>query len=223
MKFAVVGEGKTDFIVIRNTLIGYFNDKNLPINRLLPKEDEPVGWSNVFKYLSTEEFKGAFEANDYIIIQIDTNECHDWNESMTHIGDNLEQVETFINQIKNVLVNKIGREFYESNKHKIIFAITIHEIECWLLPFNTDKRAHVSKIVNCSNTLESIAQTRGFSISQKHYRDGKNYDDLSKEMKKNATLMERGELNPSLKYFLDLLNSFFPRKIETEENIVVAE
>ena len=59
MRFLIAGEGLTDFIVLQNLLRGFFNDKNLSATRLLPKDKEPVGWGNLFNYLTTEEFKQA--------------------------------------------------------------------------------------------------------------------------------------------------------------------
>lgn len=43
MKFAIIGEGKTDFIVLKSLLIGYLNDKNIPISRLWARFSDPGG------------------------------------------------------------------------------------------------------------------------------------------------------------------------------------
>ena len=70
MRFAIAGEGRTDFIVLQNLLIGFFNDKNLAVTRLLPKDKEPVGWGNVLNYLSTEEFRIGALYNDYVVVKL---------------------------------------------------------------------------------------------------------------------------------------------------------
>lgn len=119
MNFVIAGEGLTDYIVLKNLLIGFFNNKNLPVNRLLPKDKEPVGWGNVLKYLSTEEFRNGVINSDYCIVQIDTNECEDWNEELIHIGDDESKVNVFIRDIIKVLINRIGQE-YVNLKNKII-------------------------------------------------------------------------------------------------------
>jgi len=216
MKFAVVGEGLTDFKVIKNLLMGFFKDKNLIVNRLLPKDKEPVGWGNVLKYLSTQEFQNSFDDPDlFVVVQIDTNECAEWIEGIKHIGDDAEQLNAFVEQIKIALIDKINVEFYDTNKNRIIFAICVHEIECWLLPFNAQQTTHYSKIVGCANTIEQIAKKSGFSIHQKNYQEGKHYDDFSKEMKNNKSLMQKSKLNPSLQQFIDTLIITFP--IQEEE------
>lgn len=209
-RFAVAGEGLTDFIVIKNLLIGFFNDKNLPITRLLPEKREAFGWSNLFDQLSKSRFRDAFEFTDYVIVQVDSGTCDQWKEGLTHIGDDEALIGQLVKKIVQVLITKIGEPFYSENKGKIIFAVAVHDIECWLLPFNATKGSDKSKLVNCARSVEQIAQKRGFSIHQKNYQDGKNYDDLSKEMAKNKLLMSLYEANPSLKIFIDKMLEAFP-------------
>lgn len=217
MRFAVVGEGKTDYKILKNLLIGFFNNKNLPVTRLLPKENEPVGWGNVFKYLSTEEFRNGVENNDYIVVQIDTKECADWEERIPNIGSDTTRIDEFVQSVKNTLIERIGLDFYRTNERKIVFAITIHEIECWLLPFITTNKAHFSKMVGCENAVEKIANKQGFSIHQKNYQEGKHYDDLSQGMKNRKQLLEKSKLNPSLGLFINILiENFGEEQIQIE-------
>jgi hypothetical protein len=183
----------------------------LSINRLLPREKEPVGWSNLFKYLNSQEFKDAFDFAEFVVVQIDTGTCEDWKENIKNIGDDDTQIESFIKKVKEILIKKIGDEFYSLHKEKILFAICVHDIECWLLPFNTDKRAIYSKMVGCQNAIERIANKNEFSIDQKGYQESKYYDDLSKDMKKYKILMQNYSLNPSLRIFINTLLEAFPK------------
>jgi len=209
MRFAIVGEGLTDFKVLKNLLIGFFKDKNLPVTKLRPKDIEPFGWGNVLNYISTEEFQDEVDATNYVIIQIDTDKCEEWKEELTHIGDDETKVNDFINQIIKVLIKRIGNPFYTTNKGKILFAICVHDIECWLLPFNSTTKSHFTKIVGCVNAIEHLANKKGFSIHEKNYEDGAHYDNLSKEMRDNRELLKKSELNPSLKVFVNTLSSTF--------------
>ena len=209
-RFLFIGEGLTDFKVLKNLFVGFFKDKNLSFNRLLPKDKEPVGWGNVLNYLATVEFKGAFDNADYIVIQIDTDKCEDWNEGLHQIGDNTEKLDDFVQEVIAVLIRRIGLDFYTQNKDKILFAISVHDIECWLLPFITDQPAHQSKMVGCVNAVERIALKKGFSIHQKNYEEGKHYEGFSKDMKNHNILMRKHSSNPSLKIFIDLLITTFP-------------
>lgn len=211
MKFAVVGEGLTDHIVLKNLLIGFFNNKDLIVNRLRPLAKEPGGWGNVLAYISSEEFENSFDFSDYIIIQIDTKECEEWSRDIRNIGDDAEQLTAFIEQLKTVLIQKIDAELYEAQKDKILFAICVHEIECWLLPFNTTHKAHIRKMVGCYGALEKICVPKGFSLNEKNYQDGKHYDILSKEMKDNKILLKKSLLHPALTLFINDLHQKFAK------------
>ncbi len=210
MRFATVSEGKTDYIVLRNLLVGFWGDKNLPVARILPEADEPVGWGNLLNYLSTDKFRAIFEFNDYVIVQIDADKCEEWGDGLQQIGADSSKIDLFVQDIKNVLIRRIGEVFYNTNKGRILFAISVQDIECWLLPFNATLSAHYSKMVGCGKALEYILTPRGISLNQKNYNDGKHYDELSKGMKKSKELMQKCILNPSLRIFVDTLLSFFP-------------
>lgn len=212
MTFGVIGEGITDFKVVKNLLIGFFNNKNLQVNQLYPEQTQPGGWSNVLAYLQSEKFSQSLMFNDYVIVQIDTKECEEWKAEINNIGDKEELLEDFINKVEQFLISKIDTNVYSEYKRNIIFAITIHEIECWLLPFISEKKAEHKKLVTCSKTVERIANKIGISINQKNYADGKHYDDFSSEMKKQKELLAKSELNPSLKVFMDKLQKTFPKE-----------
>ncbi len=210
MRFGIVGEGVTDFYVLESLLIGFFNDKDLPVTRFRPKQQEPFGYGNLMNYLSSDDFKIDVESIDFTIVQIDTKECADWNPSINNIGDDDTQIVAFIEQVRTFLIDKIGIDFYEEFQDRIIFAITVHEIECWLLPFHITTHAHQRKMVGCLGTLENIANTKGISINQKNFQQGKHYEDFAKPMKKRKDLFQKMELNPSLKVFIQSLKVKFP-------------
>ncbi len=216
-KFLFVGEGLTDFIVLRNLLIGFFNDKNLVVNRLRPKDKEPWGWGNVLNYLSTPEFRDSFDYANYIVVQIDTDKCEEWKEDLQLN----KSFELLITDVSEVLIKRMGLEFYTEKKDNILFAISVHDIECWILPFITDKQAHQSKITGCVNAVEQVANKAGFSINQKNYEDGKHYEDLSRNMKNNNEIMRKYSLNPSLKVFINSLIGTFKKPQEEKDNPIV--
>ena len=189
MRFLIAGEGLTDFIVLQNLLRGFFNDKNLSATRLLPKDKEPVGWGNLFNYLTTEEFKQAVPFSDYTIVQIDTGTSQEWKKDITSIDSKTTDLIPFIEAIKTVLINK--------QCHNLSY---FSYIECWLLPFNATLPAHQKKMVGCVNAIEKLANEKGFSINEKNYAGGKHYDILSKPMRGNGELITKGKLNESLSF-----------------------
>lgn len=75
LSFALVTEGLTDQIIIKNILFGFFNDPDIDINPLQPLRDEtdrnraisPGNWYKVLEYCSSENFRGAFQFNNYVV------------------------------------------------------------------------------------------------------------------------------------------------------------
>lgn len=210
IRFAVIGEGQPDHIIIKNIIHGFFKNKTLPVNRWLPEIDESVGWNRVLKYLGTEGFRTRLLNTDFCIVQIDTNECEQWKEGLSHIGGDSSQIDNFIENVKAVLIKKIGADYF-SLKEKIFFAITVHDLECWMLPFNSKHSAEQSKIFSCKKTMQGIAITKKLSIDKKSdpYKRIKSFENLSKEMRDHSVLLEKSKLNPSLNIFVNTLSKTF--------------
>ena len=171
--FALVTEGITDQIVIENILFGFFDDPNIDINPLQPLRDEtdrnraitPGNWHKVLEYCSSEEFRSAFQFNDYVIVQIDTDVAADYGVS----GRNEEGIEfsdeEMYRRVREKLIAQIGPEFYDNYAIRILFAVSVQSIECWLLPlFFIDNKK--SKTVNCLNTLNQGLKTKKLGVTQ---------------------------------------------------------
>lgn len=207
--FAGITEGKTDQIVIKNILAGYFNP-DITINWLQPLEDETDanrsknygGWDLVFKYCKSDEFKEAFQSNQYIIIQIDTDVSDEYY-GIPHRDDNGNfDAEKIIELVINKFKALIGDEFYSKYYERIIFAIAVHSTECWLLPlYYDDKRK--SKLVSCLNTLnQEINKKEKFTIDPND-KNPTYYRKISSKYLKKKTLMNLYKENPSLKIFIE--------------------
>ena len=130
----------------------------------------------------SQKFKEAFQYSKYIIIQIDTDvserEGFDVSKRDTK-GKELEPVELIENVITK-LIGLIGQEFYNEHVDRIIFAISVHEIECWLLPlyYNDKKQAKTS---GCVKTLNiELAKKEGFTIDV-NSKNQKYHDHITKQ------------------------------------------
>lgn len=212
---ALISEGPSDQVVIENIVCGYFDDIDVSINPLQPLMDEtaksrfksPGGWYQVFEYCKSDKFLQAFKFNDYVIIQIDTDVSEEIHYDIPKIENGIELTPSeLINKVIDKFISIIGSE-YENYKEKIIFAISVHSIECWLLPlyFESDK-AKRSKTANCLNTLnDSLSKKHGFTIDQQS-KGIKYYQKISKDYSKNKILMKMKDYNPSLSIFIDELN-----------------
>lgn len=136
------------------------------------------------------------------------------------VTDQSEHVNFGVNQQENgevleppALVSKvagklreiIGPEDLASYGDKIIFAICVREIECWLLPLWDTAKA--SKREGCANAVDRALGKKGEAPLNK---DPERYRSASKEYSRHKELLAKGPKNPSLKLFLEELKSRIP-------------
>lgn len=211
--FALVTEGITDQKVIENILVGFFDDSDIDIRPLQPLRDETDrnravnsgNWHKVLEYCASEEFRGAFQFSDYVIVQIDTDVAADYDVSGRDEEGNAFSDEEMYQRVREKLVAQIEPEFYANYASRILFAVSVQSIECWLLPlFFTDNKK--SKTVNCLSTLNQGLKSKKFSIDP----DKKNpryYEDISKDYAKRRKLMSLYTSNLSLEAFIHELET----------------
>ncbi len=211
-KFALACEGITDQIAIENILCGFYkdySDLDEEIHPLQPpydattrkqKEGEFGGWEMLFQYLSEKRFRDDVLNSEYLIIQIDSDISEHPNFSVSHSDSNNNElsIDALIENITKRLIEKIDtkKDFYQRYKEKIIFAISVHDLECWILPhYATYKK---EKIKGCSKALK-IALKQPIT---KTYHD---YDKLTKPLSKPKNLSKVILKNKSLEIFINNL------------------
>lgn len=205
--FGIISEGPTDQIVIENILYGWTGDKDLLVTPLQPKERETGNWDKVFKYCKSVDFKQAFSSIDIVIIQIDTDFMlrgevpEEYKIDMKDLNT-AEVVTAFCDKF----VELIGEEFYEVYQEQIIFAISVHEIECWFLPiYYSNKPKTANKTENCIDTLNrALPQQEGFYIKDKNEEY---YEVISKYFRKKKAIKTYAEKNESLSIFIQELET----------------
>lgn len=203
--FGLIAEGITDQVVIENILIGYFNNPDIVINPLLPLRDETdknrienySNWLKVFDYCASSKFKEAFQFSDYLIIQVDTDTSEEVHYDIPKYQDGEELTpEALIDKVVEKCQGLIGEAFYRKYKARIIFAISVHSTECWLLPFYCTNNKQAAQTKNCFQRLSRQCQ----QTIRKNYNE---YDSLSRKYCKNKVLMKNYARNPSLKIFVE--------------------
>jgi len=143
----------------------------------------------------------------FIIIQIDTDFMNgdsvgeDYKINLKDLSE-AQIVEAF----KNKLIELIGTEFYNSYSNQILFAISVNEIECWLLPiFYQDKKA--SKIVNCLGTLNQKLKTQEDFTIDVNAKGKTDYAKISKPFLKKKELLKYAKKQVSFQLFIDELSA----------------
>jgi len=207
-KFALACEGVTDQIVIENILCGFYkdyDDLDEEIQPLQPPYDKTTqkqmegefgGWEMLLQYLGEKRFRDDVLNSEYIIIQIDTDISEHTNFNVLHqdlsIRELIEKViERLIKQID------IKGEFYKLYKEKIIFAISVHSLECWILPIYRSYKNE--KISGCFETLKRESKKIKVSKTQKIY------DELSKDFLKYKKLKKIVSQSYSFQIFINSL------------------
>ena len=203
--FGLIAEGATDQAVLENILIGYFDDlegDKIIINPIQPYKGETFGgWVLALDYLKSGKLEQSLAFNDYFIIQIDTDICEELE--ITPINEKeVNKIIEFTETIKSKIIeNYIDEEVYKACSDRLIFAISVHSIECWLLPIYT-KGKKKTKIVKCLDVLqkELIIQKSRLNLKNKKARD---YDRASSNFYKRKQLKKLYKEHPSFEIFID--------------------
>jgi hypothetical protein len=202
--FGLITEGTTDQAMIKAILIGYFGEDNISITPLNPDSKKLGGWGQVFKYCHSPDFQESFDANDYVIIHIDTDISLQYKIAQIDQDGNSLSPNQLIENVKNKFKSLLDPEFYQRYGERIIFAIAVHSIECWLLPLYCED-AEKSEIDNCSARLEKTIIEK--SILTRFVKKSKCYQRIALPYATKETLLENYSLNPSFKIFIEELQA----------------
>ena len=160
MRIALATEGLSEHWVIKHIVQTYFKEKEIYFRQIQPqifddKQESIGGWREILKFCEdTESIKAALVESDYLVIQIDTDESQNIHFDVSHttIGNKTKTVIELYNDIIERLKGLISPILKEEYRDKIIFAICIHTVECWLLPIYYTNN-HKSDTQNCFTTL----------------------------------------------------------------------
>lgn len=213
--FGLVYEGLTDKVVIKNILTGYFNAQKFRLRPLQPELDETdsnrvvgdTGWHPIIEYVGSNAFYESFQFLDFVIVQIDTDVCEQKHYDVPRYEDGVElEPLQLLERVRDRFRVWMGGDFYEAYRKRIIFAIAVDSIECWLLPlYYPNDKSKRAKWKNCLDTLNPALNSEyGFTISAK---EECYYQKASKPYAKRKALLQAAAHNPSLKAFFDELDS----------------
>jgi hypothetical protein len=213
-KFGIVGEGYTDKVVIENVLRGFFTEHNLEdeINHL--PESEKGGWQIICEYLTSEDFRNDVLSHETLVIQIDTD-ITTKEEDARKFGvfhrdeqGNELTVEALLAKVRIQLISQINTgefEFYEQFANKIIFAISVHSTECWLVAYYSED----ATIHDCDKKLLKIRLPKNIQFSKKQ-RSGC-HAKLSEPFLSRDTIVAVAQKSPSFNSFIQQLQNIqFP-------------
>lgn len=210
--FAIVGEGVTDQIVLKNILLGYYQDRAL--EPLIVFEQPPLdatgiaglahapgGWTLVVRYLRERSYLQALQFNRYVVIQIDSDIAGDLGVARTDVVSD----EDFIELIVGKLCSYIAEADLVMVRDRLLFAIGLDEIECWLLPlvFDRSQKPFLAKTTGCLEAVNhKLRQSKDAPLSTLGSgKDPKRYERVSAGYRRRKPL-EDAATNPGFARFL---------------------
>ena len=208
-KIGLIAEGVTDLIVLENILCGYSKipDFYKRIKPLQPRVDESTrkqigagGGHFLLNYLTIKAFRDAVVTYDLIIIQIDTDISKEFGVQHTDELGNKLNTETLVKNVIQKLISIIdsGKAgFYAEKGQNIIFAISVHSLECWLIVHYSNEENKV----DCFDTLKTIIDPKKIRVAKKY----KNYDQLSQPYLERQNIDAVAEKDISFKIFIQNL------------------
>lgn len=208
-RYALVAEGMTDLAVIERIAEGFFGNEAI-INPLMPlrdatdysraKQETFSSWELVLEYLSTDQIQAALDTNDFLIIQIDTDQGeHEKFGMKFQIDGKQKSIIEIIDDCQSILISRLGKTATAENLSRIIFAIPVLSTECWLVGLHEEKHNHnIKTINNCEKRLTATIK----SGLKKDYR---NYSKIAKGFSKKKTLDRVRESTPCLDHFVSQL------------------
>lgn len=223
MDFGIASEGVTDQVIIQNVLCGYFDsvyDLEQEITFVQPHKDASDeqdirgygSWTSLFSYLKDRRFREDVINMEFLIIQIDTDVCEEIGFDVCRVdsSNNELSIAELVDKVLERLILQISLEdpnFYGLFSEKIIFAICVDSIECWLYKhYETDTRkTKVTKIKNCAGSLNNVILKTYKKLSAK--KCAKEYEKLSKPFRKKKIINQIVNLDNSFDIFIRNLHN----------------
>lgn len=158
----LICEGVSEINIVTRIVSKYMDD-NISIRAIEPEtktengclvQNGYGGWQQVLRHCNDETVERILEYNDYLLIQIDTDTANQqgYDVNTQDANGQLKTPEVLYKDVKARLLANISAEVQEKYQGRIMFAICMNEIECWLLPlyYTNNNRC---KTQNCVYTL----------------------------------------------------------------------
>lgn len=163
----LICEGVSEINIMTRILSKYLDD-DVIVNPIEPEtktengylvQNGYGGWQQVLAHCNDETVEKILDFNDYLLVQIDTDASIQKGYDVTPMDENgnPKEVSVFFQDVKNRLLANISEEVQEKYEGRILFAICMNELECWLLPI------YYSNNIRCktNNCLYALNQALG--------------------------------------------------------------
>jgi len=209
---AILSEGVTDQKVITQVLLGFFADQadELEINPEFPPTVPPGGgpevggWTVLKKLLESKHHLQALRYNDYLVVHIDSDCCEEIGFDVSR-KDRQTGKDLGPDAIRGAVIGRLGDwlgEMSKDDRERVLFAVAVDSIECWLLPVLESKPAKQTKTIHCSRAADRALERLG----RPPLRTGRNrvrrYEEEAAPYHDREVLLSTGRMSPSLDAFI---------------------
>ncbi len=220
IRIGIIAEGRPDQAVLKNILLAFKKDfEVLPLRPDLTKDatDRSLEKSAAIKNQNDkaagglarvkadceegsllEDFFVIGTEQDKIIIQIDTAEIENYKVIRPS-----KKLPSYSQKLRDNTIAQI-KKWLEANPHlqDILFAISIEELEAWILPLYESKNSTAS--MKPKEKLKKLLTKKNISTEESY----PNYEKISKDFKKIKKLKTACRYNESLALFCQDLEKF---------------
>ena len=214
-QFALVTEGVTDYLVLKPILQNYFSEEPI-IRQIRPEINDsehetggPGGFRQVLDFCKSDSINEILKENDFVVIQIDSDVSPSRGFGIPHKinGFDIELTELYtsiIDHLKSLFPVSVAPISF----NKIIFAIGIHSIECWLIPVLAPEGPNITHL--CLTILNDELREAGmFQIPKRRKnstRSKDSYSKLTKAFSSKKEITRIANYNVGFKKFVESLN-----------------
>lgn len=215
--FAIIAEGITDQLVLRNVILGFFDEHEEPVvNFEQPMldatsrsaEHAPGGWTLVRQYFKDRKFLQALQFNKYLVVHIDADISEELGIPLVVEGKQRTQAE-LVEDIITCFQALIGEDIWSKHQSRFLFAIGSDSIECWLLPlvFDRSNKSKLKKTTGCLAAIDhELRKKKHPTLSQDDSKNPDAYRELSDQFAKKTDVENAAKYNPGFKRFLEQLS-----------------
>lgn len=216
VRFGIIAEGVTDQIVLEAILAGTSKtttSTRRPSNHPPPSPHPPSATragALVLKHFETRRFADALDSGlvDYIVVQIDTDvsEQKGYDVSWREAGRELTVTE-LIERVIARLRRAAGEAVFDKHRERLIFAVSVHAIECWLLPLlcSNNKRKKTTGCLEAANKALRASDRATLSTSA-GAKDRHAYLAVARAFDEHSVLLDASSHNESFAAFIAALD-----------------
>lgn len=214
MRIALITEGISEYRVLKHLLNKYFKGFAPEINQIQPKltgekQDGIGGWAKVLEYCARKDIRDILVENEYLVIQIDTDQSATSPFDVPHSTGSTKKSEAILYQdVEEKLRSLIQPAIWADFSDRILFAVSIHTTECWLLAIFKK-----SSTTNCLETLKPILikeKLPKIEADKNSPQSKKAYEKILGNWTKRKEIEQSAAHNVSLKLFLGRLSAINP-------------